>query len=296
MSNVVSINGYEMGTRYIPFPDKFEVGQRIHCIINGGKDGTIVAVLGRQSPETVRHIPGVGMVTGGSATIDVAWDTRGESGGLSRKVPESIARGVQWKMLSGYKDPKTALAESEAYIEAQEAKKAASRVAFEKAKEDVKKEYPFLTVDDGSDRNIVQKNLRILLSKTFPGVRFKVTKDGYSARNVYWTDGPTISDVQAICRKFEAGRFNGMEDIYEYNSTPFNSLFGDVQYILEHRDYSDEFIQKAIDSVWEKYGHRFEGEEKPTIEMYRNGGLGRIRSCCESFSDMLYKQLREMKG
>lgn len=281
-------------TRIIEFPTKFSVGMRIHCSLYGGSDGTIIAVHGEQLPGTVRQVGGFGFA-GGRAFIDVAWDTRGERGGYSKHVPESIARGVQWKMLSGYRDPAEAIAEADAYIAMEEAKKQAAARAFEQGKERVKKDYPFLTVDDGSDRNIIQKNLRALLKKEFPGVKFKVTKRDYSARSVNWVDGPTVSEVKKFTSLFEEGRFNGMEDIYEYEATPFNKVFGGCQYVFEGRSYSESFIQKAIDAVWEKWGSGFDCEEKPTVELYKKGGLRSIRfsNSNQDFADFVWKQLSE---
>jgi hypothetical protein len=292
MSNVVSIFANESSLdepRYIDFPDKFEVGQRIHCGLYGGKDGTIIAIHGKQSPDSIQSIRGV-CVTGGSAEIDVAWDTDGERGGFSMRVPEAIARGVQWKMLSGYRNPKAAEAESRLYEQKAREKAEAEKIAFANAKEKVKEEFPYLTVDDQNDRNIVQKNLRAILKRNFPGVKFRVTKDGYSARRVCWTDGPTVESVKQFTSIFEHGRFNGMEDIYETDVSPFNEVFGSCDYIFEERSYSDEFIQKAIEHVWGKYASGFKCQEKPTVEMYRRGGMRNLvhSGLGDDFSELMW--------
>lgn len=290
MSNVV-----EMKPRYIDFPETFKVGDRIHCCLHGGKDGTIVAIHGKQDPQSIKRMGGGIMVSGGNATLDIAWDTCGDRGGFSERTPESIARGVQWKMLSGYRDPDSAIAEAQAFVAAEKAKKDAAQKAFEAQMEEIKKEYDFLTVDDGSDRNIIQKNLRTLLKKRFPGVKFRVTKDSYDSRSVSWVDGPVASEVKKVTGIFEEGYFNGMEDIYEYKPSPFNRVFGGCKYVFERREHSDEAIEKAIDAVWEKYHLMFEGHDKPTIEMYHSGGLGRIRpeGGLQSFSDYHWEYLSE---
>lgn len=279
--------------RYIDFPSKFELGMRIHCKLYGGKDGTITAIHGEQSPDTI-SITGGFIHSGGNAELDIAWDKHG----FSNKTPECIARGVQWKMLSGYRNPEEAISESNAYVAAATKAKEEEKLAFEKAVEDIKEEYSYLTIDNGEDRNIVQKNMRLLLKKQFPGVKFKVTKDGYSSRNVSWTDGPTSKEVEAFAFLFQEGRFNGMEDIYEYSESPFNRAFGGCQYVFTRRETSDKLVAKAIDSVWEQYGKdAFEGYEKPSLEDYKQGKLGNMHSnnWGRWFTDFLWEELSKIK-
>jgi hypothetical protein len=71
------------------------VGQRIHCILNGGTDGVVTAIHGVQDPGSCQTIAsGIG-VTGGGAHLDIVWG----DGTESRGIPESLARtSVQWKV------------------------------------------------------------------------------------------------------------------------------------------------------------------------------------------------------
>lgn len=39
------------------------------------------------------------------------------------------------------------------------------------------------------------------------------------------------SEVE-VAFKYEAGHFNGMEDIYEYSRTPWSEVFGSVKFIF----------------------------------------------------------------
>src|SRR5258708_40242685 len=75
------------------------VGTRVHCILYGGKDGVVYAIHGEQRPETVRGIASA-ITTGGNAYFDIVW----ENGTESLQIPESIIRGVQWKILPGIAD------------------------------------------------------------------------------------------------------------------------------------------------------------------------------------------------
>jgi hypothetical protein len=53
------------------------------------------------------------------------------------------------------------------------------------------------------------------LTKTFPGVKFKATSSRYaggSSVRVYWTDGPTTKQVEAIIGGWHCYDFDGMTD------------------------------------------------------------------------------------
>lgn len=83
--------------RYLPAPPPLvAVGQRIHCILYGGQDGTIFAIHGEQQPATCGSIGGGVMLTEGNACFDIVWD----DGTRSLQIPEALARGsVQWAFL-----------------------------------------------------------------------------------------------------------------------------------------------------------------------------------------------------
>lgn len=115
-------------------------------------------------------------------------------------------------------------------------------------------------------------NIRIELKRAFKGVKFSVRSD-YSSVNICWTDGPTADQVEAIANRYEEGRFNGMEDIYEYNSSAFNDIFGGVKYVFTRRYNSDSAIEKAIDAIFVELKYNLEGIDKPAVEDYTNGKL-----------------------
>ena len=96
------------------------------------------------------------------------------------------------------------------------------------------------------------KNIRIELKRAFKGIKFSVTSS-YDTVNIKWTDGPTYEQVEKLTSKYQEGSFNGMEDIYEYDASPFNDVFGGVQYVFTHRDNSDKAIQRAIDAIFVNY-------------------------------------------
>jgi len=61
--------------------------------------------------------------------------------------------------------------------------------------------------------------IKALLRKSFPATKFSVTTGRgsmVSSVHVHWTDGPTAQRVNAVCKQFEAGHFDGMTDSYTY--------------------------------------------------------------------------------
>ena len=62
-----------------------------------------------------------------------------------------------------------------------------------------------------------------------------------------------------------------MEDIYERNASPFNRVFGDVDYVFVTRDYSDEVTQVCIQAVIDEESAA--DSEGVTLEAFKKGAL-----------------------
>jgi hypothetical protein len=115
------------------------------------------------------------------------------------------------------------------------------------------------------------KNIRIELARAFPGVKFSVKSSRFSGGDsitVRWIDGPTSQQVDDIADKYQAGSFNGMEDIYEYSHSAWRDAFGDAKYVHSDRENSDRAIASAIRTVCNQYGM-----EAPAIADFRAGKL-----------------------
>src|SRR5437868_14760948 len=66
----------------------------------------------------------------------------------------------------------------------------------------------------------VSKQIKKELKATWPKLKFSVRYDSFSGGDsvhIGWNFGPTTDQVDDVVRKYQYGRFNGMEDIYEYN-------------------------------------------------------------------------------
>jgi len=121
-------------------------------------------------------------------------------------------------------------------------------------KEKMIKQYPYLKpLTDNDQKNyknrvVATKNIKIELKRFFPKTTFKVRSKSYSGGDsidVSWTDGPTSDAVNEIIRKYQAGRFDGMTDCYDYQSTDFTAMFGDAKYVHGQRTISRELAIKC---------------------------------------------------
>lgn len=100
----------------------------------------------------------------------------------------------------------------------------------------------------------VSQAIRQFMKQVFPKVKFQIKTDSYSggdSARVYILSQLTPSEFQnvkeALTSTFQEGRFNGMEDIYEYNG---RGLRGEVdgeevsfgtKYLFVERPYNQNF-------------------------------------------------------
>jgi len=127
--------------------------------------------------------------------------------------------------------------------------------------------------------NAAAKNMRIELKTAFPGVKFSIKSSRFSGGNsidVRWVDGPISKQVDAIVAKYEAGKFNGMDDSYTYTADAWNDAFGDAKYVHTSRDLSDKAIASAIRTLLARHGEQLgDLATKLTVEAYNDGSLRR---------------------
>lgn len=246
-----------------------KIGNWVHCILYGGKDGVIFRIVGEQAPESVASIGGF-MMTGGRAEFDIVW----ENGSISKSIPECIIRGVQWHLREELADAPDAVigamlkhAKEESERKAAENKAAAEKFAAEVEALKTNPEYSNLerTGGNASGGKLVAINLRKELKKLFPKTKFSVKSDFNSVR-IRWTDGPLVSEVETVTCKYSGGHFDGMDDSYKHERSPFTEVFGSAQYIFENRDHSPAALTAAAEYVSKQYG-----EPMPEIKTSSDG-------------------------
>ena len=232
------------------------IGQRVHCILHGGRDGVIYNIRGEQDPGSVRSLGGGCVVMGGAASFDVVFEDGTESKGL----PESIVRGVQWRILDDVATAdEIATLRGGAILKRQEdeAQRKAKAKAFSARVAELRADprYSHLrqtTKDKYGSAARAAANIRAELKRAFPGVKFSVRSETYSGGDsidVRWTDGPLAKDVENIAQKYRAGSFDGMTDCYNFVSSPWTAVFGDARHIFCEHSHSEAEVLAAVDVV-----------------------------------------------
>jgi len=139
-----------------------------------------------------------------------------------------------------------AISKSKQAEEAQKAEAALAEKERNEARERLIKEYSHLErVPEGSykHRVIGAKNIRKELKDKFPGVKFSVRSESFSggdAINVYYPkdfEKENIEFIDNLCRRYQEGTFDGMQDLYEYDNKIFNGLFGGAKYVHCQREW-----------------------------------------------------------
>lgn len=111
-----------------------------------------------------------------------------------------------------------------------------------------------------SSQAAAAKAIRQELKAAFPTVKFSVTSESFSmgdAVRVSWIDGPTKQRVEAITGKYQYGRFNGMEDIYE--NTNDRSDIPQSKYVTTSRIFSESAKMEMSEKMgldWSEYNNR----------------------------------------
>ena len=106
------------------------------------------------------------------------------------------------------------------------------------------------------------KNIRLVLKKTFPGVKFRVTSD-YSRCSVKWTDGPTDAAVSEALAPFDIGASDSQSDYFYTVATRFSDTYGGVRYLFTSRELGAATIQASIAAIF--------GDSGPTPEEWKAG-------------------------
>ncbi len=248
------------------------VGSVIYTSLYGLGRGVIFHIHGQQRPETIKTLGGGVIVSGGNAHFDIVH----ECGKFSKRLPESILRGVQWEILDEKMDADEIrrlclYAEEEDARRKREEEEQTARFNAEVERLRSAPEYGHLEQGECSSGKLAAKNIRKELKKSFKGVKFSVRNPHYGSVDVCWQDGPRCEKVDAIINKYKDGHFNAMEDIYEYSSSPFNTVYGSAKYPDSSRTFSDAMIEKAIAKVISDY--HLDYETAPTAEDLNKGNL-----------------------
>jgi hypothetical protein len=244
-------------TRGDQYKGTLRMGQRIESRLYGGRPGVILAIHGSQTPGSIERIGGGAVSMGGSAEIDVVFEDH-----ISRRIPECIIRGVQWRISTEAATMgELAIWVEDAEGEQQRAKDEEKRERDEHNAEmdALPAQYPNLTPVDGKrlDHVIGAANMRRQLKGAFPGVKFSVRSQSYSGGcsiHVEWEDGPTSQQVSEITSRYEKCSFDGMQDLKERKKNPFSDVFGGADFVFTRRNLSPRALVVAGAAAGWEYG------------------------------------------
>lgn len=251
-------------------------GTRVHCILAHAGEGVVTAV--REDPTAgntyVIGLPGMERVR---STGQHLYDVVFLNGHFSQGVPETIVRGVQWHILEGLADEEEIarlLAAHQQHRTKKEAEAERARIAFETERDQLKAEPANGHLTQGDDQSsglLAAKNIRAILRRAFPGEKFSVQKRSWGSVSIQWEDGPTEEQVRGLVDRFRSGSFDGSQDLYVSETTPWNAVFGGTQYLNLTRFHSPALITCAIAEVMAQLSDI--GIGTPTAEDYAAGRL-----------------------
>lgn len=238
MNSIVALRPTPATLNSTPGQPPIVVGTRVSTILYNRGEGFVTAIHGEQRPQTVRSLGGgVGMM-GGRAEFDIVF----LSGSFSRRLPECILRGVQWRILDrpgSEAEIAVAVANAEAVERQRAADAAAADAAHETELARLRSAPEHSALRQGDERHsgkLAAANIRVELRHAFPGVKFSVRVLDHGSVHIRWTSGPTRQEVEAIASRYQGGHFDGMEDIYRSVRSPWCEVFGGADYVSCNRE------------------------------------------------------------
>lgn len=145
-----------------------------------------------------------------------------------------------------------------------EARRTAEQAAMQAAVAELRAAHPQLEAPTRERDALITaaRNLRAQLKARWPGVKFTVTTKRYtggSSLSVRWIDGPAVSLVDAIADRYQAGRFDGQTDCYDYSDSAWTRAFGEAKYVFTARDYSPAALEWAKAQFGDEDRGRYHG-------------------------------------
>lgn len=93
-------------------------------------------------------------------------------------------------------------------------------------------------IDDSCLALVGAANIRRELGYNYPEIIFRVIFTGYykdEEIEVFWTGGPTESELRDRFAKYQTVRFNKVTNTFDRCKTPFNRLFGGAEILTFRR-------------------------------------------------------------
>ena len=105
-----------------------------------------------------------------------------------------------------------------------------------------------------SNQAQVAKLIRKELKEKYPEIKFNVRSKSFSGGNdvnIDYINGVPADDIRKLTYKYEAGSFDGMTDMYNYN---YDKTRPTAKYIFVNRRISDDVWEKTKKEIASSYG------------------------------------------
>ncbi len=114
------------------------------------------------------------------------------------------------------------------------------------------RESKIVFMNNTTNTESVSRDIKTALKVAFPGTKFSVRMPRWGTVYVRWTDGPSSESVEAKLARFEAGHFDGMQDMYVRGpadpTTPNRAT-----YVFASRDLSDGLKERIRADLQAKF-------------------------------------------
>lgn len=124
------------------------------------------------------------------------------------------------------------------------------------------------------------KAIRQELKSLFPSIKFQIRSETYSGGNsvnIGYTDGVCQKTIESVVNKYQQGKFNSMEDIYEITNR--DESIPQVKYIFVDRKMSNEVLEQLLVEIG------------LTMDQYQDGWCEHFRT---HYSTVVYKKFQTM--
>ena len=113
-----------------------------------------------------------------------------------------------------------------------------------------------------SNQAKVAKLIRKELKEKYPEIKFVVRSSSFSGGddvNVDYTNGVPADEIRKIINKYQAGSFDGMTDMYNYD---YDKTGPTSKYIFANRHISEDVWEKTKIDIAKSYGIDKDNEQE----------------------------------
>jgi|GEM_PF-3313291 len=124
--------------------------------------------------------------------------------------------------------------------------------------------------------------IRKELKKAYPSIKFSVKTYYASKVDVSYIGTENPENIEKLLAKYEAGHFDGMEDIYNYDNA--REDIPQVQYIFVNREYpNNDYMRMLVRGFMKRWDIK---DNEATVKTNNSYYFNNEQKLCISFVDM----------